>query len=330
MTTTSSALTKLDSLRLSSMEEATKTNYKQLQRFHNVTSYSILETLNLCPRKVQLLRATAAKGISAENVDFAMGHAVGNGVQAWLLSQSIEAAVFAAFLGWNVDPDEQIEKKNKSLWNAVLAVESYVQFHQEQLTDWELLILPSGRPAIEVAFCIDFENGFKHYGHIDAVLRNRRTGQIAVQENKTHGSNRAEEAIYANSMQAISYAAVVDMLQPDARYEVFYCCYSTPSREWELLPFQKTTANKAEALLDIQLSQAALTTYNKLNFYPKRGANCFAFMRRCQFFGECDMVETLPPAILLPKGEDAETVDFAFTLSQLKQTQLRKLNHDTQ
>lgn len=329
MTTTSRGLEKLERIQLSSFEDTSQKNYRQLQRFRNVTSYSLLEVLHSCPRKLQLTRAAAVRGQTNDNVDFAMGHAVGAGIQAWLMSGNIEAAVFNAFMGWNVDYELENPRKNKSLWNAILAVEAYPEFHQKNLEDWQIYILPNGKPAIEVAFCIDFENGYKHYGHIDAILIHKHTAQLAVQENKTHGFNAVEAAVYANSMQALGYAVVVDMLAPDTRFEVFYCCYSTPSREWELLTFTKPTSCKAEALLDIQLDHAALTTYEQINFYPKRGGSCFDFMRRCQFFGDCNLTETLPPLDTLPPGEDAETVDFTFTLSQLKSTQLRKLENES-
>lgn len=327
-----SALDKLERLSFQPGSIATLTaekDYDALQAFPNTTSYSALQALHACPRKFQLNKARAARRTSEPlNLDFAFGHAVGAGIQAWQVArmtlppeEAMDVALLNAMLAWKAPFDGANEKKRKSLWEACHAVMLYPEFYELTQGDWEVFVLPSGKPAVELSISVDFENGYKHYMHIDVILKNALNGKLAVQENKTHGFKTVEPSIYANSSQAISYAVVVDQLSDLTSFEVFYNCYSSVGREWELLPFSKSTAQKAEWIKDLQLDHASIATYRAMNFYPKRGESCFDFMRRCPYYGECNLTSMLPTVADLPAGEEAEAVDFAFTLTEIVATQ---------
>jgi hypothetical protein len=306
-----------------SFEETSNKNYQKLQSYLNVTSYSMLDVLHQCPRKFQLIKARAAAGgAGANNVDFAFGHAVGAGIQAWLSSNhDMDAAIFNAILAWRIPYEAEIPLKNKSIWNACLAVQKYAEFWEENLSEWDIWILPNGKPAIELSIEVDFENGYKHYMHIDVILEHKLTKKLAVQENKTLGFKDVEEALYANSDQALSYAVLIDMLRLDTNYQVLYTVYTCPTREWHLLPFTKSNSLKAEWLTDVRLDHATLSTYKQVNFYPKRGASCFAYMRRCEFFGSCNLTNNLAEPTILGPEEHAERVDYSFKLSAILERQ---------
>lgn len=318
------ALTKLQNIPINlSFGSTTDKDYNKLQAYRNVTSFSILSVLHQCPRKFQLVKARASAGESAAaNVDFAFGHSVGAGVQAWLSSEfDMAAAIFNGFMAWRIPYTAEIPNKKKSIWQATLAIQKYAEFHREYLEDWEVWVLPNGKPAIELSFSIDFENGYKHYCHIDVILEHKLSGRLAIQENKTSGFKETEAALFANSSQALSYAVLIDQLRDDTSYEVFYCVYSTPAQEWQLLPFTKSTALKAEWINDVLLDHATLSTYKEIGFYPKRGESCYAFNRRCEFFGSCNMTAHLAELAELPKEEEAERVDFAFTITEIRNKQ---------
>lgn len=312
-----------------SFGETVNKDYQKLQAYLNVTSYSMTNELHRCPRKYQLIKARAASGGSGgNNVDFAFGHSVGSGIQSWLSSNyDMDAAIFNGLMAWKLPFIAENPKTKKSIWEATIAVQKYAEFHRETLDEWEVwqtpevvgeggVIIPS-KPAIELSISVDFENGYKHYVHIDVILQNKRTGQLAVQENKTTSFRAADEALYANSNQALGYAAVVDMLSENTSFEVFYCVYSSTQREWQLFPFTKFTALKAEWIADVRLDHAMVSTYHKLQFFPKRGESCFAFNRRCEFFGSCNLTNELPELALLPEGAEAERVDYSFKISEL-------------
>ena len=102
-----SALDKLSQMtvNLSFMETSNK-GYQVLQSYRNVTSYSMLDVLHQCPRKFQLIKARAAAGGSgSNNVDFAFGHSVGSGIQAWLASRDMQSAIFNAMMAWRIGYD---------------------------------------------------------------------------------------------------------------------------------------------------------------------------------------------------------------------------------
>lgn len=310
-------------------QSTTDKDYARLKSFWNITSYSMMEVFHACPRKFFLSKQAALVGseVSHNNVHFAFGHAVGSGIQSWLVSKDTDTALLNSFLAWRIPYALALEKKKKSIWEANLAVLRFPAFFESNLEDWEIFTLPEiNKPAIELAVEIDFENGFKHYVHIDAILRNKYNGKLAVLENKT--SSKLEEAIYANSSQALSYAAVIDAISDDTSYEVFYCVYDTSTRDWNLLPFTKSVSLKAEWLLDIRLDHAAISTYKELNFFPKRGESCYDYMSRCQFFGECNLLSQTKELNTLGKDESAEVVDIKISVSQMIAKQQERMNEN--
>lgn len=301
-----------------SFNETVNKDYQVLQSYLNVTSYSMETELHRCPRKYQLIKSRAVSGGSGgNNVDFAFGHSVGSGIQAWLVDHDMDAAIFNGMMAWKLPYAASNPKTKKSIWEATIAIQKYAEFHRDVLDEWEVWTTPDGKPAIELSISVDFENGYKHYVHIDVILQNKRTGQLAVQENKTTSYRAADESLYANSNQALGYAAVVDMLSENTSFEVFYCVYSSTQREWQLFPFTKFTSLKAEWIADVRLDHAMISTYHQLNFFPKRGESCFSFNRRCEFFGTCNLTSNLPEFKLLSMSEEAEKVDYSFKVSEL-------------
>lgn len=306
-----------------------KKDYHQLKKFQNVTSYSLLLELHSCPRKFLLARHNAGKGDNVlDNIDFAFGHSVGAGVQSLFQTRNMQTALFNSFLGWNIPFDASIGKSKKSIWAAGIAVEKFWPILNENLEEWELVTI-GGKPGIELSFSIDCGNGYKHYGHIDVVLRNKITNVVAVIELKTTGLKYAEEAVYANSSQAIGYSVILDTLFPGlSSYEVFHFIYSSTDREWTAMPFTKTVAHKAEWIKDLLLDHAMLNKYEELNFYPKRGESCYNFFRRCEYFGSCNITpDTKLPR--LPLEEAAEIVDFELKLEDVIKAQQKQLERTT-
>jgi hypothetical protein len=318
MSTPEDLLSSVDILEPVSHRATTDKDYDKLVRYKNVTSYSQRQLLHACPRKYQLsmYRANnrAEADLRAVNLDFCFGHSVGAGVQNFLQTKDLNKAILAASLSWAAGLDDRKDRAKKSLWEAIIAVEKFT--HWDALEDWELLILPNGKPAVELSFSLHARDGFKDYGHIDIVLKNRYTGRLAVLELKTT-EREPEEAMYANSSQATGYSIMLGAIYADlTEYTVLYAVYSSALREWNLLPFDKTTRAKAEWIKDLLLDHSAITTYEEIKFYPKRGESCYDYRRRCEFFGECNLVpeEELP---VLPEEEEAEEVDWVISIDDV-------------
>ena len=314
-----------------------KRSYRSMYGYLNITSNSQQDDLHGCPRYWRINKyptvAAETTALFEENVDFAFGHAVGAGIQAYLSTKDRQAALYACFLAWNADWSASYDKKMKSISYAHLAVEKFINLWQENWSsEWEIAFI-NGKAATEYTFLIDLQNGFFHAGHIDVILRHRYTGHYMILEIKTTSKKQVDEATYGNSGQALGYSVtldkVVDDLAATARYEVLYLVYSTTTREYTALPFTKDRSNRIDWLQDLLLDHSTIATYKKLNFFPKRGNHCVNFNRRCKYYGICDsspamfgVVSGTPDFRWYTPGIDPEPemFDYKLNLEELTQT----------
>lgn len=311
-------------------QAVSKKNYNQLLAFQNVTSYSMQGILHTCPRKFQITKmraATAPEETEREgNTTFAFGHAVGAGVAVYDQTHDLDEAIFAAFLAWDIDLLQEPElrergpRKLECFHHAVWALMCYPTFVEEEtdLDDYEVI-------KLEAVVAVDLENGFFYTGHVDELLRSRSTGRFKVKENKTSGFGAIDPALYSNSDQALSYSIVVDA-HGAAEYDVLYTIYSKPEQRWIAMPFVKTPLAKIEWLQGQALTATEIENYSSINFFPKRGANCLQFQRRCQFYEECDLdpktvfgceYGELPRCNSFEDLEAVEHIDYRVTWSQI-------------
>lgn len=312
--------------------------YRKLVASSNITSYSKTALLHLCPRMYELSSLRSNSTVEAPesekaNIDFAFGHAVGSGIQTYGATKSLQAAQLAAFLAWRAPWDaEKLDFRGnptgKSLAWALHAVEKFQFFFDSTLaSDWEVLILPDDRPAVELAFAVDTGNGYFHVGHIDVILQHVKTKRLAVWEGKTTGRETVDDATYGNSYQALGYSVVVDALTkqlglPVSDYEVFYITYSSKSREFMFMPFTKSLTQRAEWLQDLLLNHAMISKYTELGFFPKRGDQCInKWGKKCTWYGTCHMRnDSLFPGAAsstVDSIDQIESIDFKFSLEDL-------------
>lgn len=315
--------------------KTTKKDYRAAYIYINVTSYSQRRILRECGRKFQILKtpiATAGSGLGLVNIDFVFGHSVGAGIQTYLATRNKLQARFASFLAWNCDLDVEHPKKGKSSAFAWLAVDKFIHLWESEFADkWELATF-GDRPATELTFIIDTENGYYHAGHIDAILRNRITGRYMVLEIKTTAIRTIDEAQYGNSEQALGYSVVLDRVVQDLaatqEFHVLYLAYSSTNREFVPLPFTKSRVHRVEWLQELLLEHASISTFRGLGFFPKNGEACWSFGSRCPHYGICDLksMQRLDfKEFTMNAAEDnlPEPVDFMFTLSELTSATIR-------
>lgn len=314
----------------------TKVNYDALVALGNVSSYSMDEVFFACPRKyaIKKMQADAGTHERINSATFAFGHAVGAGVACYDETLDMRQAVLAAFLAWDIDLLESEFKNNKrtgkSFHEAIWALYVYKQFVEEETDLGEYDVVKS-----EATIVVDFEDGHYYVGHIDELLKNRYTGKYRVKENKTTGFGNIDPALYSNSEQALSYAVVIDMLGGQD-YEVLYTIYSSAAQQWIQFPFVKTAHKKAEWLQDQLLVHQQRDDYAASNFFPKRGKACFSFMRRCEFYEDCDLSLTarfgkgfsdLHRITDARELEKIEHIDYFTTLTDIVARQKEKVNH---
>lgn len=260
-------------------------------------SYSSILTLHSCPRKLQLERLNdRVKDTTPtdQNITFSFGHAVGEGVQAFFEGATLEQAVWRMMLRWEVDLAAEQEKKRKSIWHAISALQQLYAM-REVFSKYELVYYSgaaSGKqlPAVELGFLIDCPDGFKFRGFIDVVVRDTSTGEIVVIEVKTTGSNSIHPAQYKNSAQAMGYSVVLDSVVPGySSYKVVYLIYCTVAGEWEQMEFPKTLLQRARWIQQLLLDIETIKLYEAAGYYPQHGQSCYDYYRECQFFGNCGL-----------------------------------------
>ena len=287
---------------VSAAAQVKKNKYHLLHRYGNVTSYSTQQALFACPRLFMINKMSMNQQVEQDlpehryaNVTFAFGHAVGAGVAVLDEGKSLEEAILATFLAWDIDLFS-VERKNykgkvletgKSFHEAVWAVMAYKEFRESEL-DEEVSILDYECVDVEGEILVDFENGHFYTGHIDSVLRSRTTGRLKIKENKTDGSAVIDPTKYANSEQALSYAVVAQQFG-EMEFDVLYTVYSVKEMRWVWFEFPKYTVHKAEWIQDQLLIGNQIDNYAEVKLFPKRGSACMRFNRQCDMFQRCDV-----------------------------------------
>lgn len=257
-----------------------------------LTSYSGRMLLNSCPRKFQLRKVYGIgdREDTEENPNFAFGLAVEAGVVEFTKSKSLARAAVACFAGWDIDLFA--ERKDKSIWNALVLMDIIAQQPEFQDSDFEVAIL-EGKPAIQVGYSIDCGDGYFERGYIDLILYSKSAQLYTVVEIKTTGANVVHPESYQNSAQGTGYVVVLDAilrklgLAAGQNFNVLYIVAQVPYFNVHLFPFPKGARHKLEWLLTLLLDKKKLQSFEEEDFYPKHGQSCVAFNRACSYFGEC-------------------------------------------
>lgn len=296
-------------------------------------SYSSLLNLHSCPRKFQLakLRTTFKTEEAVKStITFAFGHIVGQGLQDLLEGRTLDETIWRAFLGWHTDLMNVDEKAKKSFWTACIALQRFASMREGGFLDEYELVYFEGKPACELSFAVEFPDGFRLRGFVDAVLRNKITGAVLVLECKTTGFTTINPATYKNSSQAIGYSVVLDVLFPGlSSYEVLYLVYQTTTMEYHPIPFTKSYLQRAlwirEMLLDIEI----IKMYEDQGIYPQRGESCTAFFRDCEYLQTCGLSTEYLTKPCTPEQEDKTDYQVKLTVQDLIEAQLRTSEGDS-
>ena len=264
------------------------------ERF-KLLSHSGNLTLHACPRLWELYRLNVVDEDQQEDdsssMNFAFGHAVGDGIAMVLQGMELNSIIFKLFLDWNIDLEAVNPKMKKGFFYAVSAVQKFHSLYSNNilLSGYELVWL-DGIPAVEVGFKIIFPGGFTYRGHIDAVLRHKETNQILVLENKTTRYKDPNPAMYKNSSQAIGYSIILDLIFGKlSSYDVLYLIYKSTEFEYVQFPFTKTHNQRAQWIEELLLDIETIEMYSKANYFPMRGESCVRFGRECEYFNVCQM-----------------------------------------
>lgn len=295
-------------------------------------SYSALNTLHACPRKFELYRKKAVEdemdplAAMNQNVTFAYGHVVGEGIQQILEGRSEDEVIFNMSLGWHADLEDTNPKQAKSFYLAVVAIQRFIALREAgYLEDWEIMWW-NGKPATELSFSIAFPDGFVMRGSVDAVLRHRIAGEVMVLECKTSSATSLNPATYKNSAQGVGYSVVLDVIAPEiSSYKVLYLVYLTKQMAFEPLEFPKTYLQRATWIQELLLDIETIKMYENVGVFPMRGESCYNFFRECEYMNQCNLSNVYITKAWVPGlVTDDKVYDVELTLLDLLNAQLAK------
>jgi len=221
--------------------------------------------------------------------------------EAWKIAndKAMQRAVFATMQAWSHPNLWEVYDKAKdcTVEDSIWAVRMFAQHvGPDILQEWELAWVETrhGRkPAIELNFYVGIYERYSFQGHIDIVLRHRKTGKLAIWEIKTGGKEKLRED-YENSYQTLGYncilQAIGEITESQYSYEVHYICYHTKERTYKVMDFVKPASIRAEFIANLLLDINQIDVYIEHNLFPKRGNSCRSFSNTCRFYGTCDLV----------------------------------------
>jgi len=305
-------------------------------------SHSSRSSLNKCPRKFQLYRLSSLQNEGEEEKDmyqqltFDYGSTVGVGIQALLEHKDYDKTIMEMLAEWGVDLLARNDRQKKSFWEAIVAVDAFKKVIDDgYLDDYELLYFDHPKTgvktaAIELAFKIELPNGYAYRGFIDAVLKHKVTGAVLVLELKTTSFRQVNPAMYKNSGQALGYSVILDLLFPSlSSYTVLYLVYSSTSREYTDMPFDKSAQQRAQWLTELLIDTKKIDMYEDFELYPMNGDFCYDFFHDCEYLGLCGLsterlTKPLTAEILGSIASREEKYDFVFEFNKLIAAQIDK------
>jgi hypothetical protein len=296
-----------------------------IQIFPQRLRYSTLETLYTCERKFELDNLLSGTEIREESEHLSFGTAYGVGIAHYLIHQDQDAALFQAFMAYW--PVIETDKKNEVLMLAAM-MNSFAAC-DDLLQDYEVLIV-NGKPAAELTFRLEIDEGFYFTGAIDIVLKNKYNGVHYVMDVKTTGLMLTDVSpIYANSGQTLGYSVAVDALVGEelTSYGVLYFVCQMNSKnpggsKIHVLPFEKTLLDRLNWFLTLKMDVERIKQMQSLGVFPKRGGSCLHYMRPCKYFGTCGLHGLDKKKIT---EEDKTVYDLNFALDDLIENHIKRI-----
>jgi hypothetical protein len=255
-------------------------------------SHSTLELFNKCERAFQLERMLVGNDDRLHKPVFSRGHALGKGIQTYMLTGDMDKAMFEAWYAYYPDLSDMKGKVNQI--RTLHIMQSAKRFLQDLRDKYEVVSF-NGQPAIELGIKINVDEQFYYVGFIDIVLKNRLTGRYVVADVKGTGTWQEDlNVLYKNSNQVLSYSIGLDkivgkeLIDYDCMYIVCQDSQAEPKFfKYHALLYKHTLKDRLNWFLSLGIDIARIKALQDLNVYPKRGSSCFAYGEKCRHFDIC-------------------------------------------
>ena len=255
-------------------------------------STSAHQLLLECERKWQLTLLLKGAAERSDSAIFSFGHGWGAGVVQYLLTGSLDAAVYHAWLAyWPLLEDDK--RCEELMFIGLRAAKARLDSIRR---DWEVATF-NGKPAIELGFRLNINKSFYYESALDAALRHKTDNHYAVLENK-HTMSWLDDItpMYKNSSQALIYSVILDKIveQPIATYGLNYFVGQFKSSDLykpiiHFFPWRKTLLDRLNFFIALGMDVQRAQTMMDMNIFPMRGHNCMNYGRVCEYFGTCQL-----------------------------------------
>jgi hypothetical protein len=289
-------------------------------------SNSSLNMFHSCPRKLEF-RKFYKHSLREESQAMSAGTALHIGYQTFLETGNKELAIFAFMLAYPIkyQTSPGAKRSLEACFATLLAM-----FKFDELGRYEIATIKTEegiKHAIEVPFRInvknfslsDTENIPVYYvGYIDLVLYDKLEDVYIVCDIKTTTVNMADMSpVYKFDPQCLPYAMVLERLlglpldSLDMKYMPCYIHLEEP--KIRLYSFPKTRADIEDWVQGLYDDLHQIKNYYTAMWFPRRGNNCMAWNRPCQFFEFCntrrpDAIEAQLDFAKAREGEDKPIV----------------------
>lgn len=305
------------------------------KRAHVTHPYRLSEStqnlLNGCERNFQLNRllvpAENGREREAPSVPMIRGHAFGAAVQHYILTGSMEEALYVLWMEYY--PEVYDEAKKIYMWRVVNNLLCCKDAMDRIRQRYEVAVF-GGKPACELSFRLDIDDKWHFVGYIDVVLYDTYDKIYVILEIKTTTFNLIDlKPMYRNQGQGLAYSIAIDQIvgEEQAKYGVLYFVCRDQQKgtfipDVYTFPFTKTLLDRLRWFYTLQLDVQRLNTMLANQLFPMRGNHCISFNRVCQHFGTCgftagDIAREIP-------SEEVE-YDFRYQLDDVISNHLERV-----
>lgn len=320
------------------LDTITSTPYHHIQRAardYTLHPYRLSDsafgTLHLCQRKFQLDRllenvdreAQIGRGfLSPEAI---RGQAYGAGVQAYMLTGDMDAALFEAWQNyWPMEENPPKTFEGRVLNNLVQSKEAMDQLRRQ----YQVAVF-DGQPALELSFRLNLDADWYYVGYIDVVLQDKQTGEYGVLEVKsTYSTLQDLRPMYQYSGQALGYSIVLDQIagsnQTTFSTPYFVCREHTKDfvPDIYIFPFARTLLDRFKWFLTLGMDLQTLNRMKELNHFPQRHEGCISYGRVCPHFGLCGLTASDRPRAI---PVDRNVYQFEYDLSTVIEDHVKRI-----
>lgn len=245
-------------------------------------SFSSVSTYQRCPRKFELEKFRLPLSARPDNIDTMFGKVVGMGLAYALEHSSPTAGVVWMSAHWD---SWILPTANKHYLAAVRAIDLiYRHIHE----NYEFVL-----GTTEYPLGLRVNERVYYRGFLDFILRRKSDGRLVVTDLKTTGYKNPDEALYAPNEQVGLYATLAHhYFTPGANHnqlpDGMYLVFSVQDESVHEFPIDTSPDNLLEHLWMIADASEQIQNYVDGDYYfPRRGSGCFAFNRRCPWYGQC-------------------------------------------